>query len=379
MKTIFPSIPSPCYVLEEELLLKNLQLLQKVQEEAGVDIICALKGFAMWSSFPLVKQYLKGATASSLHEARLCFEEMGSKAHLCAPAYAPTEWEDLMKYCSHITFNSLQQWETYKEHIAQHPEKISCALRLNPEYSEVETAIYNPCAPGSRLGIRAKDIGPNLPEGIDGLHIHNLCENNQDALERTLRMVEKKAGHLLEQAKWLNLGGGHLMTKKGYGIEKLIRILKNLKERYKIKIIMEPGSAIAWQTGFLLSTVLDIVDSAGIKVAILDTSFTAHMPDCLEMPYQPEIRFATDVKTGKPTYRMGGMSCLAGDYLGDYSFDQPLQIGQQLIFEDMIHYTMVKTSTFNGINLPSIGILKKDGKFKLIKQFDYEDYKCRLS
>ncbi len=379
MKTSFPSIPSPCYVLEEELLLKNLQLLQYVQQSAGVDIICALKGFAMWSTFPLLKQYLKGATASSLHEARLCFEEMGSKAHLCAPAYAPKEWDDLMKYSSHITFNSLQQWELYKDRISQYPEPISCALRLNPEYSEVETEIYNPCAVGSRLGIRAKDIGTNLPQGIDGLHIHNLCENDQDSLERTLAVVEKKAGHLLRQAKWLNLGGGHLMTKKGYDIEKLIRILKSLKERYHLKIIMEPGSAIAWQTGFLLCTILDIVDSEGVKVAILDTSFTAHMPDCLEMPYKPDIRFATDAQDGKATYRMGGMSCLAGDYLGDYSFEQPLQIGDQLIFEDMIHYTMVKTTTFNGINLPSIGILKKNKDFKLVKQFDYEDYKGRLS
>ncbi|MDD5569815.1 MAG: carboxynorspermidine decarboxylase [Bacteroidales bacterium] len=373
-------IPSPCYVLEERLLRKNLELINKVQKEAGVKIILALKGFAMFSTFKIVKQYLETCTASSLNEAKLCNQEMKGKAHLYSPVYLENEFDELLKLSSHITFNSLSQWDKFKNKVLANTQKISCGLRINPEYSEVKTDLYNPCIAGSRLGIRAENLGNKLTDGIEGLHFHSLCENNSYTLENTLKSVEEKFSHLLKQAKWLNMGGGHLMTHKEYNVQHLIDLLKDFKNKYpNLEIILEPGGAVGWQTGYLVSTVQDIIESKGIKVAMLDVSFSAHMPDCLEMPYKPMIHGATDAIEGKPTYRMGGVTCLAGDHLGDYSFEKPLKPGDKIVFDDMIHYTMVKTTTFNGVTHPSIGIWTEGNKFKLVRKFGYEDYRNRLS
>jgi carboxynorspermidine decarboxylase len=373
----YPSIPSPCYVLEEKLLIANLELLKRVQKEAGIEIICALKGFSFYHEFPLVKQYLAGATASSLNEARLAFEEMGVRPHVYSPAYVESEWDELASYAGHITFNSLNQYYQFRDRA--HAAGISCGLRINPEYAEIETDMYNPCVAGSRLGIRRTDLS-ELPTGIEGLHSHTLCENDSFVLERTLKVIEEKFGDLLPRLKWLNLGGGHLITRADYDVKHLIGLLKRFRQKYpNLQIILEPGSAVGWQTGFLKSSVLDIVSSAGIMVAILDVSFAAHMPDTLEMPYKPRIRGAnSEPEKGKPTYRFGGMTCLAGDFYGDYSFEKELQIGDEIILEDMIHYTMVKTTTFNGVNLPSIGKLDKEEQFHLLKSFGYESFKDRL-
>lgn len=378
MSVDFSQIPSPCYVLEEKLLRKNLELLHSVQERSGANIILALKGFSMYSMFPMVKQYLSGATASSLNEARLIFEEMKCLAHTYAPAYKPEEFEEILSYSSHITFNSLNQFHRFKDQVEANEKKVSMGIRINPQYAEVATDMYNPCVVGSRLGITRDALGATLPKGIEGLHSHTMCENDSFVLERTLVHLEEKFGDLLHQVKWLNLGGGHLMTKAGYDHEHVIKIIKRLKETYNIEIIMEPGSAIAWQTGYLKSKVLDIVDAQGIDVAILDVSFAAHMPDTLEMPYKPKVHGATDETEGKPTYRLGGMTCLAGDFMSGYSFEKELQIGDTVIFDDMIHYTMVKTTTFNGVGLPSIGVWKEDNTFQLLKSFGYETFKDRI-
>ncbi|MFZ6038827.1 MAG: carboxynorspermidine decarboxylase [Bacteroidota bacterium] len=376
----FSNIPSPCYVMEEELFRRNLQLIRSVKDRAGVNIILAFKAFALWKSFPIVREYIGQSTASSVAEARLAFEEMGSPAHTYAPSYTDEEFPVLLKYSSHITFNSLSQLERFYPQVKSSDKPVKCGLRINPEFSVVETDLYNPSAPGSRLGITADKLGDKLPEGITGLHIHNLCENNSYALEETLKVVESKFGHLFPQIEWLNLGGGHLMTHKDYNIEHLIGLLKDLKSRYPhLEIILEPGSAFAWQTGPLVSTVTDIVENHGVKTAMLNVSFACHMPDCLEMPYKPVIRGAyQEPVAGKPTYRMGGNSCLSGDFMGDWSFDEPLQVGDRIVFEDMIHYTMVKTTMFNGVSHPSIGLWTKDNEFVLYRQFGYEDYKNRM-
>lgn len=374
MNVNFDKIPSPCYVLDEALLKSNLALIHGVQEASGAHIILALKGFSMYREFPLVKQYLSGATASSLNEARLIFEEMKCKAHTYSPAYLDSEFDEIQSYSSHLTFNSLSQYAHFKPKLRK---DISYGIRINPQYAEVETDMYNPCIVGSRLGV-TRDLLSVIPEGIEGLHFHTLCENDSNVLERTLVHVEEKFGDLLHQVKWFNMGGGHLMTKKGYDTDHLISIIKRLKSTYNLEIIMEPGSAIAWQTGYLKSTVLDIVDAQGVDVAILDVSFAAHMPDTLEMPYKPKILGSYhEPVAGKPTYRMGGMTCLAGDYMGDYSFDKKLNIGDTLIFDDMIHYTMVKTTTFNGVGLPSIGVWKNQ-EFHLHKSFGFRSFKERL-
>jgi carboxynorspermidine decarboxylase len=374
----FSQIPSPCYVLEEKLLLKNLELINRVQTQSGAEIILALKGFSMYKMFPMVKKYLSGATASSLNEARLIFEEMDCLAHSYAPAYKPEEFEELMGYSSHITFNSLNQFQQFKNQVDAFERKISMGLRINPQYAEVSTDMYNPCVVGSRLGITRDALGGTLPEGIEGLHSHTMCENDSYVLERTLVHIEEKFGDLLHQIKWLNLGGGHLITKEGYDHAHLIATIKRVKATYNIDIILEPGSAIAWQTGYLRSRVLDIVDAQGVDVAILDISFAAHMPDTLEMPYKPKVWGATDAVQGKPTYRLGGMTCLAGDYMSEYSFEKPLEIGDTVIFDDMIHYTMVKTTTFNGVGLPSIGIWHEDDTFELVKSFGFESFKEKI-
>lgn len=374
----YPTIPSPAFVLEENLLLNNLRLLERVQKEAGIEIICALKGFSFYHEFPLVRKYLAGATASSLHEARLIVEEMKDKAHVYCPAFIENEFDEITNYASHITFNSLNQYHKFIDKAIS--KQISSGIRINPEYSEIETDMYNPCIAGSRLGVRRSDFGDTLPAHIEGLHSHTLCENDSYVLERTLIHIEEKFGDFLPQLKWLNLGGGHLITREGYDVDHLIKLLKSFNAKYpNLTLVLEPGSAVGWQTGFLKSTVLDIVHSAGIDVAILDVSFAAHMPDTLEMPYKPRIRNAyIEPVPGKFTYRFGGMTCLAGDYYGDYSFDNPLEIGDEIIFEDMIHYTMVKTTTFNGVNLPSIGKIDPSGQFVLFKKFGFESFKDRL-
>lgn len=374
------AIPSPCYVMEEKLLRNNLALIKRVKEEAGVNIILAFKAFALWKSFPIVREYIPYSTASSKFEAQLAFEEMGSPAHTYSPAYTEADFPAILKYSSHITFNSLSQFDRFYPLVKADGRGISCGLRINPEFSDVETDLYNPCAPGSRMGIVRDLLGETLPEGVEGLHFHTLCESSSYDLERTLQEVDKKFGTLLSQVKWLNMGGGHLMTRKDYDTAHLVSVLRAFKTKYpNLEIIMEPGSAFAWQTGFLLTTVVDIVENKGIKTAIIDASFTCHMPDCLEMPYKPAIRNATDAVEGKPTYRIGGNSCLSGDYMGDWSFDKPLEVGDKVIFEDMIHYTIVKTSMFNGIPHPSLGLWSKEDELVLYRSFGYEDYKNRMS
>ncbi|MEG2149945.1 MAG: carboxynorspermidine decarboxylase [Bacteroidaceae bacterium] len=373
-------IPSPCYVMDEKLLRQNLSLIKEVKEKAEVDIILAFKSFAMWKSFPIFREYINSSTASSLYEARLAFEEFGSKAHTYSPAYTDTDFPTIMACSSHITFNSLNQYEHFYPQTTVGDVNISCGIRINPEYSEVETELYNPCAPGTRFGITADLLPQKLPKGIEGFHCHTHCESSSYDLEKTLTHIEAKFGRWLPYLKWLNLGGGHLMTRKDYNTVHLIELLKGLKSRYPhLQIILEPGSAFTWQTGVLVSTIVDIVESRGIKTAILDVSFTCHMPDCLEMPYKPTVQGATEPVEGKPTYRLGGNSCLSGDYMGMWSFNSPLQIGDRIVFEDMIHYTMVKTNMFNGIQHPSIALWTKENTLEMYKQFEYEDYRNRMS
>lgn len=374
-------IPSPCFVMDEKLLRDNLTLIKSVKDRAGVNIILAFKAFAMWKSFPIIKEYIKYSTASSIYEAQLAFEEMGSYAHTFSPAYTEENFPPFLRYSSHITFNSISQFERFYPTAKNFDRKISCGLRINPEYSTVETDLYNPCAPGSRLGVVSDILGDRLPEGVEGLHSHTLCESSSYDLEKTLEAIENRFGRFLPHIKWLNLGGGHLMTRKGYDVEHLIGLLKNFKKKYPdLEIILEPGSAFAWDTGVLVSTVTDIVENKGIKTAILDVSFACHMPDCLEMPYKPRIRGAYhEPVADKPTYRMGGNSCLSGDFIGDWSFDEPLLVGDKIIFEDMIHYTIVKTTMFNGVPHPSIALWNKDDRLVMYRQFGYEDYKNRMS
>ncbi|MFC2136838.1 carboxynorspermidine decarboxylase [Bacteroidota bacterium] len=374
----FSKIPSPSYVIDEVLLRKNLELIKDISKRVGVEILLALKGFAMWKAFPVIREYINGAAVSSVNEAKLANEEMHCKTHTYAPVYQPDSFNEVIKYSSHITFNSIKQFKKFLPEIKKSKNNISVGLRINPEYSAVESGLYNPCSPGSRLGILAENMPKELPNEIEGLHIHNLCESDSFALEKTLQAIEDKFGKYFNMIKWINLGGGHLMTKKGYNVMHLISILKSFQEKYKFEIILEPGAAFVWETGYLVSTILDIVENKKTHTAILDVSFTAHMPDCLEMPYKPEIIGAMDEVIGKPTYRIGGSSCLAGDYTGNWSFDKKLEIGQKIIFKDMIHYTMVKTSMFNGVNHPSIGMWTKDNKFELFREFGYEDYKNRL-
>lgn len=373
-------IPSPCYVMEERLLRRNLSLIKEVKERAGVNIILAFKAFALWKAFPIVREYIPFSTASSKFEAQLAFEEMGSRAHTYSPAYTEADFPAILKYSSHVTFNSLTQFERFYPMVQADGNRVSCGLRINPEYSDVETDLYNPCAPGSRMGVVRDLLGDRLPEGIEGLHFHTLCESDSYDLEKTLKVVEERFGSFLPHIKWLNMGGGHLMTRKGYDTEHLIHLLRSFRSRYpNLEIIMEPGSAFAWQTGFLLTTVVDIVENHGIRTAIIDASFTCHMPDCLEMPYKPVIRGAMEPTPGLPTYRIGGNSCLSGDFMGDWSFERPLQVGDRLIFEDMIHYTIVKTTMFNGIPHPTLALWSKDDRLVMYRQFGYEDYKNRMS
>jgi carboxynorspermidine decarboxylase len=379
MSIDYTKIPSPCYVIEEDRFRKNLSLIKNVSERSGTEIILAFKGFAMWGVFPILREYISGGAASSVDEAHLCFEEIGSLAHTYSPVYKTSEFESILKYSSHITFNSLNQFSKFSKELKNYSKDISVGLRINPEFSEVIHGLYNPCFPGSRLGVISDDLRNGLPEGIEGLHFHVLFESDSYTLEKVLQVVENKFGKFFPQLKWINMGGGHLITRKDYNTDHLIKILKQFREKSRLDIILEPGSAIAWETGELVATVEDVVENQGIKTAILDVSFTAHMPDCLEMPYKPKIDGASDPVPGKPTYRIGGNSCLSGDVMGEWSFEKKLIPGDRIIFLDMIHYTMVKTTTFNGVHHPSIGIWTKAGQFRLIREFGYEDYKNRLS
>lgn len=375
----YSKVPSPCYVVDEVKLRKNLELIRSVKDRAGVEIILAFKAFALWKLFGIVREYIPYSTASSLSEARLAFEEMGALAHTYSPAYTEKEFPVIAECSSHISFNSLSQFSRFYPYLQKMDRKVSCGLRINPEFSLVETDLYNPCAPGSRLGVVADLLEDGLPDGVEGLHCHTLCESSADDLELMLNAIEKGFARFLPKVKWLNLGGGHLMTREGYDVEKLISLLKNFKAKYpNLEIILEPGSAFAWRTGELVSSVVDVVENHGVKTAILDVSFACHMPDCLEMPYKPAIVGATDEVEGKPTYRMGGNSCLSGDFYGSWSFDKELSVGDKVVFEDMIHYTTVKTTMFNGISHPSIALWTKDGKLEMLREYSYEDYRSRM-
>lgn len=375
-------LPSPCYLVDERLLEKNLKVLDYVQQKSGANIILALKGFSMFSTFPLVAKYLKGVTSSSLFEAKLGYEEMGKQVHIYAAAYREDEFDEIMKYCDHIVFNSFNQWKLYRDKIkkynTENNKKIECGIRINPEYSEIETDIYNPCFKNSRMGVTLENFEEDELEGIDGLHFHTMCEQNSDTLERTLKVVEDKFGKYLYKMKWLNFGGGHHVAKSSYDVEKLINCINYMKDKYDVDIYLEPGEGVAINTGFLVATVLDVIKN-GMNIAILDTSAACHMPDVLEMPYRPEI-----INSGKPdeyeyTYRLGGPTCLAGDIIGDYSFKEPLKAGDKLIFCDMAHYSMVKNNTFNGINLPAIIKYSEKNGVEVIREFKYEDFRNRLS
>lgn len=380
MMTIdFSALPSPCYVVDERLLTKNLELLQSIQQRTECSILLALKGFSMYATFPLVAKYLKGVTSSSLFEARLGYEEMGKEVHIYSPAYLEAEFDEIMSYCDHIVFNSFSQWHKYKDRVKNNSQKkIECGIRINPEYSEIEVDLYNPCFKHSRMGVTLSNFKPEELDGIDGLHFHTMCEQNSDTLERTLKVVDEKFGAYLKKMKWINFGGGHHITRPDYDVETLIRSIMFIRDKYDIDVYLEPGEAVALNTGYLVATVLDILDN-GMNLAILDTSAACHMPDVLEMPYRPQI-----IDAGMPdeyayTYRLGGPTCLSGDVIGDYSFKQPLKPGDRLVFCDMAHYTMVKNNTFNGVNLPSIALYNEKDGIQVVKQFEYEDYKSRLS
>ena len=380
---IFNRIKMPAYILEEEKLRRNLSLIKGVADEAGIEIILAFKAFALWKTFPIFREYINSTTASSLSEARLAYEEFGAPAHTFSPAYTDLEIEDIARMSSHLTFNSLSQYSRHHTKALETNSNLKLGIRVNPEYSEVGTDIYNPCAPGTRFGVLASQLPERLPEDITGFHCHCHCESGADVFQRTLVHIEEKFSKWFDQLEWINFGGGHLMTRKDYDIRLLIDILKGFKKRYpNLKVILEPGSAFAWQTGPLVSHVVDIVENKGIKTAILDVSFTCHMPDCLEMPYWPTVRGAETIEgeygEGENIYRLGGNSCLSGDWMQSWKFDHALQIGETVIFEDMIHYTTVKTCTFNGITHPDICLLKKNGELQVLRHFDYQDYKNRM-
>ena len=375
-------MPTPIYIIEEKKLRRNLTLIAGVAAKADIEVILAFKAFALWKTFPIFKEYISSTTASSLAEARLAYEAFGAPAHTYSPAYTDEEFDAIAACSSHLTFNSLSQYERFHERA----KGVSIGLRVNPEYSEVETLLYNPCAPGTRFGVTADKLPEQLPEDIRGFHCHCHCESGADVFERTLKHIEEKFAKWFPQLEWINFGGGHLMTRKDYDVELLIRLMQGFHERYPwLKVILEPGSAFAWQTGPLVSHVVDIVEDKGIRTAILDVSFTCHMPDCLEMPYFPEVRGAEHISENSElseysdfVYRLGGNSCLSGDFMEYWQFDHQLQVGEEVIFEDMIHYTTVKTNMFNGVRHPSIGMLHEDGKLEILREFDYSDYKNRM-
>ena len=373
----FLTMPSPCYVLDERLLDANLAVIDRVRRESGAEVIVALKACAMWSIFPELARHSDGATASSAAEARLVFEEFGRPAHTYAPVYTDSNIDEILRCSEHITFNSVAQFERFGQRALI--RGISCGLRINPEYSPVGTDLYNPCVPGSRLGVTAGELR-ELPAGIEGLHFHVLCESRPAHLRLALEAVERRFGRLLDRVAWLNMGGGHLMTHAEYDCDELIALLREFRSRHPhLRLILEPGSAFTWRTGYLVSTVEDIVTNGGVHTAMLDVSFACHMPDCLEMPYKPAIVGAHDPAEGETRWRMGGTSCLAGDYCGDWAFDRAPQVGDRIVFEDMIHYTMVKTTMFNGVQHPAILIARRDGSVETVREFGYEDFKSRMS
>lgn len=369
-------VPTPCYVLEEEKLLANLALMERVQQESGGHIILALKGYAMWSTFPLVREFLQGCTASSLNEALLASQEFGREVHVYAPAYTEAEMPRILELADHLSFNSFSQWRRFRSQALA--AGVSCGIRVNPQVNEVETDMYNPCGSTSRLGVVPEEFRGDELEGIEGLHFHALCECGADSLQRTLEAFEQRFGKWIPQMKWINFGGGHLMTREGYDVELLIRLIRDFRERYGVSVYLEPGGAVGWRTGPLIASVLDIVHN-NLDIAILDTSAAAHMPDVLEMPYRPMVTGSGEAGEKAHTYRLGGNTCLAGDVIGDYSFDQPLKVGDRIVFEDMIHYTFVKNTTFNGVNLPALAIWTRNDKLKMIREFGYEDFRNRLS
>lgn len=378
-------IPSPFYIVYEEKLRRNLELISRVKQEAGVNIIMAFKANALWKTFPIIKEYVTDSTASSLNEMHLGNEELGGNVHSYCPAYTPETINEYLNGSSHITFNSVNQFNRFKADLDKHNatpgnKHVSPGLRVNPLCSVIETDIYNPALPGSRFGVTAEQLGDTLPEGIEGLHFHSLCESSSYDLQRVLEAFEQQFGKFLPQVKWVNMGGGHLMTREGYDVQHLIGLLHDFKSRYPwLNIIMEPGSAFTWRTGDLITSVVDVVDNQGVKTAIIDASFACHMPDCLEMPYKPAITESVETDPSLPTYRLGGNSCLSGDYVGDWSFEKPLATGDRLTLEDMNHYTTVKTTMFNGIQHPSIVLCDKEGDCRYLRRFDYSDYKSRMS
>lgn len=373
----FEELPTPCYVVDEKLLENNLKILNGVMERTGAKIVLAQKAFSMFKLYPLLAKYLNGTTASGLYEARLGYEEMGKENHVFSPAYRDDEMDEIVLICDHIIFNSFSQLEKFKDKVLKAGKKVG--LRINPECSTQDGhAIYDPCSPGSRLGVTVDQFRPELLEGVSGLHFHTLCQQNADDLETTLHAVEENFGQWLPQMEWINFGGGHHITREDYGIPLLEKCIKRMQDTYGLEVYLEPGEAVALNAGYLVTTVLDTIKN-GIDIAILDTSATCPMPDVLEMPYRPPL-----FESGEPgeklyTYRLGGPTCLAGDIIGDYSFDQPLKPGDRLIFGDMAIYTMVKNTTFNGMPLPTIAVKKKDGDCEIIRQFGYEDFKMRLS
>lgn len=371
-------IPTPCYVVDETALIKNLKVLDSVQQQTGCRILLALKGFAMFSLFPVIREYLHGISASSVDEARLGHEEFGKEVHFCAPAFPDADFDEILSCCNHLVFNSFSFWNRHKSRIMGAKKNIRCGIRVNPEHSEVSVPLYDPCGPYSRLGVTRSNFKPHLLERISGLHFHTLCELNADALARTLPVFEDKFGDFLKDMEWVNFGGGHHITRSDYDVDLLCKLITGFKTRYPLEIYIEPGEAIALNTGVLIASVLDIFHN-GMDIAILDTSASAHMPDVLEMPYRPAIEGAGTPGEFPFTYRLAGLTCLAGDVIGDFSFPDPLSVGDRLIFQDMAHYTMVKNNTFNGVRLPSIGILTAGGEFRLVRKFGYADYRNRLS
>lgn len=367
------ALQTPLYILEEAKLEQNLQLLDDVQRRSGAKVLLALKGFAFSGGMEMVAQYLHGCCASGLHEARYAAEKVGREVHTYAPAFKEEEIDEIINLSHHLVFNSFAQWERFRERALG---RVSCGLRINPEVSAAPKDIYNPCAPYSRLGITKEAFREDLLDGIEGLHFHALCEQDADALEAVLQGFEKQFGHVIGRMQWINFGGGHHITREGYDVEKLIALIRDFRERYGVEVYLEPGEAVGWQTGVLVATVLDIVRN-GIDIAILDTSAEAHMPDTIIMPYRAEVRGAGEAGEKRYSYRLAGNTCLAGDVMGDYSFDAPLRVGDRIIFEDQIHYTIVKNTTFNGIKLPDLAILRKDGRLETIKRFGYEAYESR--
>lgn len=374
------SLPTPCYLIDERLLIKNLKILQNIEKQTGCHILLAQKAFSMYATYPLIKQYLSGTTASSLYEARLGAEEMGKEVHIFAPAYKEEEIDEILKLCDHIVFNSYEQWLRFKDKVEQVKEykTLECGLRINPEYSEIKVDLYNPCFINSRFGIKLEDLAGKDLSGIDGLHFHTMCEQGADVLERTLQVVEEKFGEYITQMKWINFGGGHHITREDYEVDKLIQLINHMQKTYEVEVYLEPGEAIAHEAGYLVAQVLDTMKN-GMEIAILDTSATCHMPDVLEMPYRPHI-----IDSGMPyelqyTYRFAGPTCLSGDVIGDYSFREKLKPGDRVVFCDMAIYSMVKNNTFNGMKLPSIILHRENGNLEIIKEFQYEDFKGRLS